>query len=198
MQLKVFFVFIALWVTSPIINLKAQTVKGVSTAVFNESTAFPFTRFIPIHPGAEIGLTFRNVEKEKSIRQINAYIGGYYHRKLTAGFYLRAEYLHSLVIKEVFAFDFLMGLGYAHTFYPGEIYSQNAETSNFEKVNQKGRPHLILPVGIGISIPNKSKITPFLRQEMMIETPFANGIPVMVHSMLKVGIHIQIIKDEKL
>jgi len=82
-------------------------------------------------------------------------------------------------------------LGYLHTFYPAELYQQT-ESGDFEVVNQLGRPHLYVNLGVGLTYLGSNKMQPFIRQELFIETPFANGIPVIPHSLLKIGIHIKI------
>jgi hypothetical protein len=81
-----------------------------------------------------------------------------------------------------------------HTFYPGEVYELNENNGEFEKINQKGRPHLLAGVGVGITYLKNKRWQPFIRQDLSIETPFINGIPVMIHSFLKMGINYKLSK----
>jgi hypothetical protein len=173
------------------IPMTVYSQKQVSIALTNESIAFPFTRYLPLHPGAEIGFSMKQVEKEKSIRQWNGYAGWYYHEKVENGVYLRAEYLHGLKIGSFLRLDAFGGLGYLHTFYPGTLLEINSETGAIEEVPQQGRPHVIANVGIGIVYRNDSRIEPFIKQSLTVETPFANGIPVMVHSFLHLGVNLK-------
>jgi len=78
-----------------------------------------------------------------------------------------------------------------HTFYPAELYEQN-DAGEFESINQAGRSHLYLSAGVGFTYLGSSKVQPFIRQELMLETPFANGIPLIPHSLLKVGLQINL------
>jgi hypothetical protein len=172
--------------------LAAQKIEHFSVAVMNESIAFPFTRYTPIHPGLEVGATFWSKEKEHSQRYLSAYAGGFYHEKVETGFYLRAEYLFAFKIAGGLYADVPLGIGYLHTIYPSELYKQNPETGNFEEVSQFGRPHGLVTAGVGLRYAGESRIQPFIRQELAIETPFANGFPVIPHAFLKLGVNLKI------
>lgn len=179
-------ILLACWITS-----FGQTIKGVSIAAMNEEISFPFTRFTPIHPGVEVGITFREVEKEKSIRNLNLNVGFYHHEKIENGIYLRGEYQFRPKLGSLLTFDLSGSLGYLHTFFPGEIYEMNESSYEFEKVNQSGRSHLTGALGMGFTLVKTEKIQPFIRQELMVETPFASGVPVIIHSFLKLGVNIK-------
>lgn len=187
------FTLLCLWLASAV---KAQTIKQLSVAATTESIAFPFTRYLPIHPGAEIGATFKQTDKEKSTRQWNSYLGFFYHERLETGFYLRGEYLHRFNLLKHLGVEALGSLGYLHTFYPNELYVQNEETGKYEKVNQVGRPHALATIGIGLTYTSNSPVEPFIRQETGIETPFGEGFPVIVHSFLKLGLNFKLNNNE--
>lgn len=176
--------------------VKAQSIKQVSVSVLKESTAFPFTRFFPIHPGVEIGVTLMEKQHEKSIRNFNVNLGGFHHKHIANAFYLKGEYAFRPIIKSLLSIDFIGNAGYMHTFYPSEVYELNTNSGEFEKITQYGRPHFTGGLGLGITYLKGKKIHPFLRQELIIQSPFANGIPVMVHSILKFGINIQLQKHQ--
>ena len=141
-----------------------QNLKKISVSVYNETIAFPFTRFTPIHPGAELGITLKEVQKKNSIRNINLNAGFYHHKRLENGIYLRGEYLYRPMIKSFMTVDFAGNLGYMRTFYPGEIYDLTEE-GNFEPVSQSGRSHLITSLGVGFTLIKNEKFEPFIRQE---------------------------------
>ena len=173
----------------------SQSIQSISVSVFNENIAFPFTRITPLHPGVECGLTFWEKEKKWNNQSANVNTGFYYHKKVENAIYLRGEYVFSPKIKNILSFDIPLSLGYMHTFYPGEMYTLNSDGEP-EKVRQTGRPHLMGSFGIGIRL-TKYKVQPFVREEMVVVTPFASTIPVIVHSYLKLGINIQINSNEK-
>ncbi|MEO1654072.1 MAG: hypothetical protein AAFU64_11030, partial [Bacteroidota bacterium] len=145
----------------------------------------------PLHPGGEIGLNLREVQKEKSIRRVNVYLGGYYNQEIEIGFYLRGEYQYLYKLTPWLGLDGSIGMGYLHTFFPSDLYEQN-EDGSFRKINQGGRPHLLINLGIGLNYLNKSRFQPFIRQDLGLETPFANTVPIVPKSFVKIGTFIQI------
>ncbi len=173
-------------------NVYGQNIERISVSVINESIAFPFTRFIPVHPGFEVGVTLKETQKEKSIRNLNLSAGYFHHARVESGVFIRGEYLFRPVIKSVMTLDLSTSLGYLHSFYPGELYSLDEESGEFNKIKQWGRPHLIGGLGIGATWIKPEKVKPFVRQEFIVETPFANGVPVIVHSFLKLGVIIKL------
>ncbi|MEM6297305.1 MAG: hypothetical protein AAF740_01305 [Bacteroidota bacterium] len=173
----------------------SQKIKQLSVAATTEAIGLPFTNYFPIHPGLEVKATLRQVEKSKSIRSFNVGAGFFHHRRLETAIYLGGEYQHSFkLLHEKVSLDLPIGLGYLHSFYPSPLYEQN-EDGNFDTVFQLGRPHAYLNLGIGVSCLGSGKVQPFIRQEMLLEAPFANGIPLITHSMLKAGIHLKISKS---
>ncbi|MEM6317682.1 MAG: hypothetical protein AAF960_08430, partial [Bacteroidota bacterium] len=131
------------------------------------------------------------IEKPKSIRYTNVKVGFFHHQRLENAFYVGWEYQYSQKLFNRLSLDLPMGLGYLHSFYPGEIYEQT-EVGDFEKINQTGRSHLYLNLGVGLTYLSENNIQPFVRQELLLETPFANGIPVIPHSLLKIGVQIKL------
>jgi len=134
----------------------------------------------------------KETDKRSMIKAVNLHLGWYLHRKVENAFYLRAEWAWQFKIGDFLTADLYSGIGYMHVFYPGEVYELNASSGEFEKIRQKGRPHALGNLGIGFTYRNQSRWEPFIRQDLGIESPFANGIPVMVHSFLKVGSHIKL------
>lgn len=170
----------------------SQMFEQFSVSFNSEAIGFPFTNYSPIHPGIEITGTIRKNERAKSIRYINVKAGFFHHRRLENAFYLGGEYQYSQTLfKNKVSVDLPVGLGYLHTFYPGELYEQN-ENGEFEAINQWGRSHLYANLGIGLTYLSDNKIQPFVRQELFLETPFANGIPIIPHSLLKIGVQVKL------
>lgn len=166
----------------------AQIARQLSVSILKESTAFPFTRFLPVHPGGELMLTISRQENQKSISGWNLALGGFHHQKIANAFYLRGEYAYRPIVRSIFTVDLIGYAGYMHTFYPGELYQRNPQNGAFEKIRHAGRPHALAGIGIGLTLVKTKHIQPFIRQEFAIESPFANGIPVMIHSFLKLGL----------
>lgn len=169
-----------------------QTNNKISISAMTESVAFPFTRYSPIHPGLEFGYLLKERQKTKMIKALNMQLGWYLHKKVQNAFYIRAESAWQFFLKDFITADLYAGLGYMHVFYPGEVYQLNSSSGEFEKINQTGRPHALGTLGFGFTYRNQSNIEPFVRQDLGIESPFANGIPIMFHSFLKIGINIKL------
>lgn len=172
--------------------LYGQMNRQLSLAAINESISFPFTSYAEFHPGFELGISIRTREKERSIRQLNAYAGWFLHQYIENGFFLRGEYSYKLKLGKAFAAGVYGGLGYLHTFYPGKLYEVDEVSGEISSVSQLGRPRLMASAGVQLSYRTTAGIEPFLKQEFAVETPFANGIPVMPHSFLKLGININL------
>ncbi|MEO1515376.1 MAG: hypothetical protein AAFV95_10195 [Bacteroidota bacterium] len=170
----------------------SQTFQQFSFAATSEAIGLPFTNYLPYHPGVEISGTLRKKDKANNVQYLNVKAGFFYHRRLETAIYLGGEYQFSQkLFRQKISVDFPVGLGYLHSFYPGELYEQNGE-GGFEKVNQLGRPHLYVNLGVGLTYLGIGRFQPFIRQELMVETPFANGIPAIPHSLVKIGVQIKL------
>lgn len=170
----------------------AQLIDQFAISIYSEAIGLPFTNYSPIHPGIEIAGTLHKNEKANSIRYLNAKVGFFHHQRLENAWYIGGEYQYSRkLFKEKLSVDLPVGLGYLHSFYPGDLYEQNQD-GDFEAISQLGRAHLYLNLGIGLTYLSESKIQPFIRQELLLEAPFANGIPAIPHSLLKIGVQINL------
>lgn len=176
------------------IGAKAQDHQRISLATMTESMAFPFTRYSPIHPGLEMGYFLNEKSSLKLVKSTSVQLGWFFHRNIENAFYLKTDWAWNIKIGDLFTADLYSGLGYMHAFYPGEVYQLNSGSGEFEKINQTGRSHLLGNLGLGFTYRNSSQWEPFIRQDLAVETPFANGIPIMVHSFLKIGTHYKISK----
>jgi len=186
------FAFLILTIISISLNGYGQVFDQFSASINSEAIGLPFTNYDPLHPGFELNGTIKRIEKPKSIRYLNTKIGFFYHRRLETAIYIGGEYQHSLkLFRQKISLDLPIGLGYLHSFYPGEVYEQN-DNGDFEKINQTGRAHFYTNLGIGFTYLSDSKVQPYIRQELLLETPFANGIPIITHSLVKVGVQIKL------
>jgi len=179
-----------------VIKGHSQQLKQISIAATTEAIGLPFTNYSPYHPGFEVKGTFKRTEKPQSIRYINANLGFFYHERLETAIYAGGEYQYTQkLFNEKLGLDIPLGLGYLHSFYPNDLYEQT-DNGDFEVVSQLGRSHLYANLGVGLTYLGSSKVQPFIRQELLLETPFANGIPVITHSILKIGVHIKLADNE--
>lgn len=169
-----------------------QINRQLSLTAMNESIAFPFTSYSQFHPGFELGFSIRTREKEHSIRQLNVYAGWFLHQHMENNFFLRGEYSYKLKMGKAFTAGFYGGVGYMHAFYPGTLYEIDEATGEIDPSRQFGRPRALISAGLQLSYRTAVGIEPFVKQEFGIETPFANGIPLMPHSFLKLGININL------
>lgn len=172
--------------------LFGQMNKQLSLTAMNESIAFPFTSYSEFHPGFELGVSILSSEKDHSIRQLNTYAGWFLHQHIESGFYFRAEYSYKLKLGKGLRAGIYGGAGYLHTFYPGTLYEIDEETGEFFSSKQLGRSRALISAGLQLSYRSEAGFEPFVKQEFAVETPFANGIPLMPHSFLKLGININI------
>ena len=195
MQNKILILLFVIIGTFHFTELKAQKLKNLSIALTTETSSFPFTRFLPIHPGLEIGTSLIERSKQNSIHNVNVYIGGYHHQKIENAFYLRGEYAYRYKFKNTISLDAPVGIGYQHTFYPGEIYEQNATTGEWESINQIGKSHFLITFGLGLTYVKAKKFQPFIRYESNIDIPMYNGF-LTTRTFFKLGINIKINQDE--
>lgn len=168
---------------------QAQKIEQISLVATSEAIGLPFTNHLSYHPGFETKLTFKSIEKEKTSRMYSLNAGFFHHPKISNSLYIGGEYtIQYPIVQNRLGLDIPIGIGYMHTFYPGEAYKQNTE-GEFEAISQFGRPKIYANAGIGLSYTGANKIKPFVRQELLIETFFANGLPAIPHSLFKLGLH---------
>ncbi|MFD1552913.1 hypothetical protein DNU06_07890 [Putridiphycobacter roseus] len=172
-------------------TLQAQKLNNLSIALTNETYSFPFTRFLPLHPGLEIGTTLFQSKSGNSTHHINAYLGGYHHQKVENALYLRTAYSYQYNIKNTIGIDAPVGIGYQHTFYPGETYVQNTDTGAWENKKQWGKSHALLTFGLGLTYLKANRLQPFIRYESNIDLPLYNSY-LTTRTFFKLGMHIKL------
>ena len=169
----------------------AQKLKSISVALQTESIAFPFTRLSPMHPGIELGVTLGEKEKPKSTRRWNAYLGWFYHKNIDQNFYVRGEYQFAYDIKNTIGINVPVGLGYMHTFNSQPVFEQQ-DNGSFERKTQLGNARVIVNLGLGLSYLKLDKVEPFIKYEVVAQSPFVATVPVGVRSFLKIGTTIKL------
>ncbi len=174
------------------LSVYGQKIDQISVAATTKAIGLPFTNYLPYHPGLELRATLRTKTTNKKTQRYNVNLGAFFHRRLQTGFYIGGEFQYTRkLFRQAIGLDLPIGVGYLHTFYPNELYEQTVN-GDFEVVSQLGRPHAYINLGIGISYLKPKKVQPFIRQELFVQTPFANGIPVVPHSFFKIGINLKL------
>ncbi|MBX2846431.1 MAG: hypothetical protein KTR13_09475 [Saprospiraceae bacterium] len=184
-------IFITLYACLLAGSIHAQSFQRASISVGSESIALPFSGSGPYHPNLEARMNLKMKESVNNLQYFNVNMGWYFHRRVEQAIYIGGEYQFSKKVFDVVSIDLPVGLGYLHSFYPGKVYEID-ESGNFSTLSQSGRPHAYGTVGLGLTFLHSSKIEPFVRQDLMIETPFVNTIPVIPHTFFKAGVNLKI------
>ncbi len=172
-----------------------QKLDRLSIALMSETHSFPFTRYLPVHPGLEAGLSLWSKQNGNHEQIVSAYLGGYHHKLVENGFYLRGEYVYRYKLLNSIGLDVPLHAGYQHNFYPGTVYEQDTDSGDWVKKTQIGKSHLITGVGFGLTWIKSENVQPFIRQESTIEVPLYNGF-VNLRTFVKLGVNIKISQNE--
>ncbi|WP_422105230.1 hypothetical protein [Winogradskyella sp.] len=168
-------------------SARGQIIKDLDISLINTSKNYPFSSFSTLHPGIQIGASIRERIKAKSERNYNVYLGFYHQEDLENGLFLRAEYAHTFIILKQIGLTLPIGLGYLHTFFPGELFSQNSDGS-FSKVNQTGRMHVLATSGVGLSYRGFKTVELYVQHDFAVQYPFSEAIPLLPNAFFRIGI----------
>ena len=161
----------------------------ISVSFVDESIAFPSHRLIksPLHPGFTVGTEFPNKKFDSDAEWgLRAEIGAYFHERVENAVFLNGSaYYRQPIYWELYA-EGGAGAGYLHSFYPSTIWEQQPD-GGFSIKEQKGRPHAIATVDLGLGYDLSPQWTVFIRYQLMVETPFASTIPVIPHTLFSMG-----------
>lgn len=182
---RFFILFICLIGLSHVGN--TQIVKRISLSLNNESLAIPFTRFLPLHLGTEIGLTFFERGSDKLHHNLSAQVGFFHHKKLETAVYLKAVYQPIFRIKEKLGIAVPLSLGYLHSIPNQTTYQLNTSTGLYEAKASAGNPSMIGGLGIELSYIGWERFRPFIQQETCIRIAPSSVFPLLVHSFVKIG-----------
>lgn len=169
-------------------TVEAQSDFPLSISIMDESIGLPSYRLTgkALHPGVIVGTSFPLQSYNKASLLLGTNLGWFYHRKIAHEFFVNGEIAYVYAISERFFIEGISGLGYAHSFYPSEIYVFD-ENGNIVEKNQLGRGHALVNFGLGLGYNVTDKAILFTRYQFVIETPFANSFPVMPHTFFQVG-----------
>ena len=126
-----------------------------------------------------------------SRKDLTIAVGMFHHEKVTNSVYLGINRtFKSFKHGEQLMLDLSWGCGYMHSWYPGELYLQTTEGDLVQK-RQIGRPHLYGSAGLLGKWAFGEAVALTWRQQVLLQTPFANGIPVMLHRLMTIGVQFQ-------
>jgi hypothetical protein len=141
--------------------------KEISLSIYNNIFGLPFVQFEPIYLGGEIGFTFLQKDKPITTQKISAQLGFFNHKLIANAPYLKFTYSYQLKILRTIGINVYAGLGYIHTFYPGDAYSFNTSQGSYEK-KQLHQGFLLTNAGFGISYLKTKRISPYIKYELMM------------------------------
>jgi hypothetical protein len=85
------------------------------------------------------------------------------------------------------------GFGYTYNFRPVESFQQN--NGEWQPVGRKGKWLFTVPVGISLGYnkySHKTYIAPFASYQVLLNTNYAKGVPVVTNSLFQVGTRVHL------
>lgn len=162
--------------------------QSLSVSATNTQFGLPFLKFFPLHPGVDIGVTFLENDKPKSIHKVNVHLGYIHHNILVTGPYVKAEYAIQFKLKDLIGLDVGLGGGGFYALYPGEAYAFNQESKGYETIKNQ-QFFLTINTGVGVTWIKAAAFQPFIRYEVMVL-----GSPDLTLSLAKLGVYIPLKK----
>lgn len=169
----------------------AQFIPGihqVSVSLSDNQYGIPFVRLAPLHPGAEIGLTFLENEKGRNKQMVNGQVGFIQHGLLTNAAYLRLAYQFEANIKQTIGLNVNFASGYIHGFYPGDGYHFDEQSGTYTPT-QIHQGFFLTSLGMGLSYLRPTKVKPFIRYELNLLNFDSQNLISSLH--LGIAIHLK-------
>ena len=121
---------------------------------------------------------------------INGNIGGYFHKQNNVGVFIVGELGYRKTRKKGFKYEFILGLGYLHTFLQGDTYEVN-DNGDIKRVRLAGQSNLMIPISIGLGYDfnynYKKPISMSIKPGLFIQYPY--NIAVAVRPTIDFGIY---------
>jgi len=145
------------------------------------------------NPGLYVQFPFK--QDSISIKRFSIEAGAFHHERVTNAVFLGInKVVKSFDLGERFSFNMAWSTGYLHSWYPGELYTQTA-SGDLQRKKQFGRPHVYGSGGILGHWKWSDKVAVTYRQQLLLQTPFVNGIPVILHRLMTLGVQFQIARS---
>jgi len=159
---------------------------------FNHSIGVPFKDFVktPLNIGFTAGVEFdySNNGQGKNFQKFE--VGWFHHKNLSTGIWLKTDYIRRVANKKGLFADFQGGLGYLRDYSVNRNFTISQD-GQYQSKKNASRGGLLIGLGLGsgykVKLNDQYSIAPFFKYEGMIQTPYAEIIPFLPHSMFHLG-----------
>lgn len=166
-------------------TLLNSKIQGISISYFGE-----YLTHYGIKIGTEYSLKITNKTKIKRNSKeipkrkehfITGNIGSYVHKRNHVGLFINSEIGYRRTRNKGFKYEFLIGVGYLHTFLQGDTYTVSDDGA-VDKVNLAGQSNLMIPISCGLGYDfNYHYKKPFslsLKSGFFIQYPYSHAIVI--------------------
>jgi hypothetical protein len=176
----------------PTVAVAEPRALALRAGVFSESLALPWTqRFdAPLHPGVTVGVEF-TLAGTPTHRLLQGFSLAYAHvAHVQHAVALSAEWGYRYTAPFGLQLEAALVVGYLHEFLDGVTYA----SGSWKPVTDLGRPQLWVALGLGAGVDLRRvasvPVDVFVRYQPGLQLPYsvANGIPVLPHVSLMVGV----------
>jgi len=170
-----------------------------SISVFNHSIGVPGKEFtkLPINLGLSLGVEFSYTDEPIARHAQKFEIGGFTHKHLSRSLWLKSDYIRRFTHKSGVFADLRAGIGYIHDFSYDQTYKL-AENGKYQKHTDLGSGGMLFSMGIGtgyrFELNEQFIVSPFIRYEGLIQTPYSKFVPFFPHTLVHIGSKFQIKK----
>lgn len=175
-----------------LLPLLGQAQKNLKVSVLNEAVSLPTfgLRQTPLHPGLTVGSDFWVKSHRHWQSALGADLSFFHHRLSENALMLDATY--ALGYRFAFGLQprFLAALGYKHTLAAGEVYELSEGT--YEKATYWGKSQANGKVGFGLEYAFNEKYSLTTDYQMMVALPYSQKLPFALHTLLRVGIKVNL------
>ena len=163
-----------------------------SISVFIHSLGVPFKDFVktPLNFGFTAGVEFdySNTGRGNNFQRFE--LGWFHHKNLNTGVWVKTDYIRRINNDDGLFADFQGGLGYLRDFSNNQSFSVN-KNGQYQLNKNSSNGGLLIGLGIGsgygINLDEEYTLSPFVRYEALIQTPYAEIIPFFPHLLLHTG-----------
>lgn len=172
---------------------------SISLSGYNHGIGLPFQAALrgPLNPGFALSAAYRWRQKAQWTRYQRLELGGYRHQHLSNGFYLKTDLVQRWAAPWGSVFEAQASLGYLRDFAFYEVFEPGPNGA-YERGKAGSFGSLLVGAGLGIGHEitlSKGALVPFLRYEVLLQTPYSTFVPAMPHGMLHLGVQLLLSDD---
>ncbi len=108
-------------------------------------------------------------------------IGSYVHKRNHVGLFINSELGYRKTRNKGFNYEFLIGVGYLHTFLQGDTYTVD-DNGDVEKVHLAGQSNLMIPLSFGLgydfNFHYKKPFSLCLKPGFFIQYPYNHALAI--------------------